>query len=185
MKESQPMTDCIDQRGFRANVGIVLSDATRAVLVGGRAGQSGWQFPQGGIQRQETPETAMYRELREELGLSPADVEVLACTNDWLYYRLPERFVRRDRQPLCIGQKQRWFLLRLVGDESRVQLDTADIPEFDRWRWVDFWRPVKEVIYFKRQVYVQALGELGPSLFPDGVPPQPAWWPRGWQANPE
>jgi len=179
------MSDCIDQRGFRANVGIILSDVTRAVLVGGRAGQSGWQFPQGGIQLDESPEEAMYRELHEEIGLQRTDVEILACTTDWLYYRLPKRFVRRDRQPLCIGQKQRWYLLRLVGDESKVQLDTSDLPEFDRWRWVDFWRPVKDVIYFKRPVYVQALDELAPALFPDGAPPQPTWWPSRWLGQPE
>jgi putative (di)nucleoside polyphosphate hydrolase len=70
--------------------------------------------------------------------------------------------------------------LRLVSGEQRVQLDTTGLPEFDRWRWVDYWRPVKEVIYFKRNVYVQALHELGPALFPDGVPPQPNWWPEEW-----
>jgi putative (di)nucleoside polyphosphate hydrolase len=179
------MKDSIDRRGFRANVGIILSDHSRAVLVGGRLGQTGWQFPQGGIQRDETPEGAMYRELREEIGLEPGDVEVLACTCRWLYYRLPQRFVRHDRRPLCIGQKQRWYLLRLVGDERKVQLDTTDRPEFDRWRWVDFWRPVKDVIYFKRKVYVQALHSLAPALFPDGVPPQPGWWPQRWRARPD
>lgn len=179
------MNDCIDRRGFRANVGIILSDNSRAVLVGGRLGQSGWQFPQGGIQRDECPERAMYRELQEEIGLQPDDVQVMACTSSWLYYRLPRRFVRRDSRPLCIGQKQRWYLLRLVGDEAKVQLDTTDYPEFDRWRWVDFWRPVKDVIYFKRKVYMQALDALAPALFPDGVPPTPGWWPPQWQAQTE
>lgn len=173
--------DRIDGHGFRANVGIILSDADGSLLLGGRAGQAGWQFPQGGIQQTESPEQAMYRELHEEIGLLPEDVEILACTRDWLKYRLPRRYIRRNSRPLCVGQKQRWFLLRLVSDDSRLRLDGADEPEFDRWRWVDFWRPVKEVIYFKRQVYVQALGELGPALFPDGVPPRPRWWPAEWQ----
>lgn len=127
----------------------------------------------------------MYRELHEEIGLEPADVEVLACTSRWLYYRLPSRYVRRDRRPLCIGQKQRWYLLRLVGDEHKVRLDKSECPEFDRWRWVDFWRPVKDVIYFKRRVYVQALGALAPALFPDGAPPPPGWWPQRWQTQSE
>ncbi len=179
------MNDCIDQRGFRANVGIILSDSAGAVLVGGRLGQTGWQFPQGGIQRDESPERAMYRELQEEIGLKPYHVQVLACTSQWLYYRLPKRFVRRHRRPLCIGQKQRWYLLRLVGDPCNVQLDTTDCPEFDRWRWVDFWRPVKDVIYFKRKVYVEALDALAPALFPDGVPPTPGWWPQRWQGESE
>lgn len=175
--------DRIDQHGFRANVGIILSDGEGAVLIGGRHGQSGWQFPQGGIQHRETAEQAMFRELHEEIGLQPDDVEVLGSTRRWLRYRLPERYVRRNTKPLCIGQKQRWFLLRLIGHESRVRLDASDTPEFDRWRWVSFWNPVEEVIYFKRRVYMQALGELAPVLFPDGPPPRPDWWPSAWHSN--
>jgi putative (di)nucleoside polyphosphate hydrolase len=173
--------DFIDERGFRANVGIILTDGDGRVLIAGRRGRGGWQFPQGGIQREETTEAAMYRELKEEVGLEPDDVDVVGVTKDWLHYRLPERYVRRDRSPLCIGQKQRWFLLQLVTDPGRLRFDASDEPEFDRCRWVDYWRPVKEVIYFKRQVYVRALIELGPLAFPKkGPPPPPAWWPRRW-----
>jgi putative (di)nucleoside polyphosphate hydrolase len=175
--------DLIDSEGFRANVGIIVSDQDGALLLGGRVGQSGWQFPQGGILQTESVEEAMYRELQEEVGLGPADVEVLGATRGWLTYRLPERFLRRNSTPLCIGQKQRWFLLRLLADDSKLRLDTTDLPEFDRWRWVDFWRPVKEVIYFKRRVYVQALDELAPVLFPEGPPPRPQWWPPEWLRN--
>jgi putative (di)nucleoside polyphosphate hydrolase len=173
--------DLIDKDGYRANVGIVLIGDDNRVLIGGRRGRSGWQFPQGGIQRAESTEQAMYRELHEEIGLSPDDVELAGATESWLRYKLPERFVRRERHPLCIGQKQRWFLLRLCTDSRRVRFDATDTPEFDRFQWVDYWRPVKEVIYFKRQVYVRALTELGPLAFPgDGPPPRPAWWPRRW-----
>jgi putative (di)nucleoside polyphosphate hydrolase len=95
---------------------------------------------------------------------------------------LPDRYIRREQTPLCIGQKQRWFLLQLRTDINRVRFDLSPEPEFDRCRWVDYWRPVKEVVYFKRPVYVQALHELGPLAFPnDGPPPPPAWWPRRWQ----
>lgn len=124
----------------------------------------------------------MYRELREEVGLEPGDVSLIGETSDWLRYRLPERFVRRENNPVCIGQKQRWFLLQLEANAEQLCFDTTDEPEFDRCRWVDYWRPVKEVIYFKRHVYVRALNELGPLAFPlDGPPPPPTWWPRGWQ----
>jgi len=173
--------DDIDRDGFRANVGIVLSNHAGEVFLGGRTRQSGWQFPQGGVCIDETVEEAMYRELHEEVGLQPQDIEVLGSTQGWIRYELPEKFIRRDTHPVCIGQKQRWFLLRLVGADSRVCLDTTGMPEFNRWRWVDYWRPVKEVIYFKRKVYVQALHELGPVLFPDSVPPQPRWWPKEWE----
>jgi putative (di)nucleoside polyphosphate hydrolase len=176
------MADFIDSEGYRANVGIILTNGTGRVLLAGRAGRPGWQFPQGGVQPDESVEAAMFRELEEEIGLTSVDVEVMGQTADWLRYRLPKRFVRRNASPLCIGQKQRWFLLRLLADSERVRLDTTTEPEFDRWRWVDYWRPVKEVIYFKRQVYVQALFELGPLAFPaDGPPPPPDWWPRRWQ----
>jgi putative (di)nucleoside polyphosphate hydrolase len=175
------MTDWIDAQGFRANVGIIVINDHGAVLLAGRAGRSGWQFPQGGIHPDETPEEAMFRELEEELGLAPGDVVVEGSTASWLRYRLPERYVRRHSHPRCIGQKQRWFLLRLAADEGRVRLDAMPRPEFDRWRWVDYWRPVKEVIYFKRRVYVRALHELGPLAFPEGPPPPPNWWPRRWQ----
>jgi putative (di)nucleoside polyphosphate hydrolase len=172
--------DHIDSEGFRANVGIIISDSNGSVLVGGRARQNGWQFPQGGIRRDELPETALFRELREEVGLEPGHVEVMGSTRDWLRYRLPEQFIRRSTQPVCIGQKQRWFLLRLTAPESLLRLDTTPDPEFDRWRWTDFWQPVQDVIYFKRQVYVQALHELGPVLFPAGLPPKPDWWRADW-----
>jgi len=176
--------DEIDEDGFRANVGIVICNTDSLVLLGGRVGQAGWQFPQGGVQVGESVEEAMYRELEEEVGLRPEDVEVLATTRDWLHYTLPERYVRRHVQPLCIGQKQQWYLLRLARDDARVRLDTTTMPEFDRWRWVDYWLPVREVIYFKRTVYVRALEELGPKLFPDGLPPRPEWWAKEWDHKP-
>lgn len=172
--------DCIDAEGFRANVGIILANSDDKLMLGGRIGAKGWQFPQGGMLRGEEPEQAMYRELHEEVGLTKADVEVLAVSSDWLRYKLPDKFIRRGSLPLCIGQKQRWFLLRLVSDEDEVRFDRSDEPEFDRIRWVDFWRPVSEVIYFKRRVYAQALHELGPTLCADGMPPRPRWWPKRW-----
>ena len=164
--------DHIDSDGFRANVGIILSNDDGRLLLAGRVGSKGWQFPQGGMLRGEFPEQAMYRELYEEVGLTPGDVAILGETEDWLRYRLPDRFIRQGTRPLCIGQKQRWFLLRLTGNEDRVNFDQSDTPEFDRWRWVEFWHPIKEVIYFKRRVYAQALHELGPHLYPDGLPLQ-------------
>jgi putative (di)nucleoside polyphosphate hydrolase len=174
--------DFIDEQGFRANVGIILTDGRGRVLIAGRRGRGGWQFPQGGIQPEESAEDALFRELHEEVGLKPQDVDLVGATEGWLKYRLPDRFIRREHTPLCIGQKQRWFLLLLMSDAARVRFDCTAQPEFDRCRWVDYWRPVKEVVYFKRPVYVRALQELGPLAFPDdGPPPPPAWWPRRWK----
>jgi putative (di)nucleoside polyphosphate hydrolase len=174
--------DWIDEQGFRANVGIILTDGQGRVLIAGRRGRAGWQFPQGGMRPEESEEEAMYHELNEEVGLQRSDVDMVGSTQGWLRYRLPKRFIRRECRPLCIGQKQRWFLLQLVSDSDRLRFDLSDEPEFDRYRWVDYWRPVKEVVYFKRRVYVRALTELGPLAFPgDGPPPPPTWWPRRWQ----
>ena len=170
------MTDLIDPQGFRANVGIILIRDSGDVFLGGRKDGRGWQFPQGGVRRDESAEQALYRELREEIGLESSDDEVMATTRNWLRYRLPSRFVRRRSKPLCIGQKQRWFLLRMLGGEDRLRFDLTPEPEFDSWRWVDYWSPVREVIYFKRNVYAKALEELGRTAFPDGPPPRPEWW---------
>ncbi len=132
-----------------------------------RLGQNSWQFPQGGIKRDETAEQALYRELREEVGLEPHDVEIIGCTQNWLRYKLPRRFIRFHSRPLCIGQKQRWFVLRLLADDQAVRLDLSDQPEFEEWRWVEYWQPLKEIVFFKRRVYERALKELEPLLFPN------------------
>ena len=172
------MSDLIDRDGFRANVGIILMHDDGRVFLGRRCGGRGWQFPQGGMRHGESAEAALFRELREETGLESADVQLLGSTGTWLRYRLPARYVRRDQRPVCIGQKQRWFLLRLLAEESAIRFDLNDQPEFDRWRWVDYWQPVKEVIYFKRPVYVRALHELAPLARPEGLPSYPGWWSR-------
>lgn len=128
-----------------------------------------WQFPQGGVRPQEDVEVAMYRELREEVGLLPEHVEIIGHTRQWLKYELPRRYIRKHSKPLCRGQKQKWYLLKLVGDEASVNLESTDKPEFDHWRWVDYWAPVSEVIEFKRQVYEQALTEFEHLLTDTGL----------------
>lgn len=152
----------IDSDGYRANVGIMLANARGEVLWARRVGQDAWQFPQGGINAGESPEQALYRELQEEVGLGENDVEVIGGTRGWLRYRLPQRLVRRDSKPLCIGQKQKWFLLRMLAEDSDVTVDHGRKPEFDSWRWVSYWYPLGQVVAFKRDVYRRALKELAP-----------------------
>ncbi|WP_455218400.1 RNA pyrophosphohydrolase [Kaarinaea lacus] len=154
----------IDSEGYRPNVGIILCNGKGRLLWARRIGQDAWQFPQGGIQPHESPEEALYRELREEIGLEQHHVEVLGCTRRWLRYDLPKRFIRHGSQPVCIGQKQLWFLLRLTGSDDDVKLDVGEKPEFDGWRWVDYWYPVDKVVTFKQEVYRNALEELAPLL---------------------
>ena len=156
------MGDMIDADGFRPNVGIVLLNGDGRVFWARRVRRDGWQFPQGGMRSDETPLEAMYRELEEETGLRTEHVDVLGTTLGWLRYRLPRQYVRHGQRPACIGQKQVWFLLRLVGSEDDLRLDAADKPEFDLWRWVDFWYPVQHVVSFKRQVYERALRHFVP-----------------------
>lgn len=150
----------IDRDGYRPNVGIILISGNGQVLWAKRIGQQAWQFPQGGIKHGETPEDALFRELHEELGLLREHVEMLGVTKDWLRYKLPSRYIRRRRGRVCIGQKQKWFALRLVAEESNVHFAASETPEFDGWRWVDYWHPLSEVVEFKREVYDSALNEL-------------------------
>lgn len=158
----------IDRHGFRLNVGIILCNSQGKLLWARRISrQNAWQFPQGGIWPGETAKDAMYRELSEELGLEPDDVEYISHTRYWLFYRLPKKFIRHDKEPLCIGQKQKWFLLLLKGDDSLVRLDYSPKPEFAEWRWVDYWYPLQEVISFKRAVYRRVLSQFA-SLIPGG-----------------
>ncbi|CAM3736254.1 RNA pyrophosphohydrolase [Polynucleobacter antarcticus] len=155
----------LDREGYRPNVGIVLLNSRNEVFWGKRVGQHSWQFPQGGIQHGESPEQAMYRELHEEVGLLSEHVQIIGRTKDWLRYDVPEEFLRRqhsakNHRASYRGQKQIWFLLRLVGSDGDIQLDATEHPEFDDWRWIPFWIQLDSVIDFKREVYQLALSEL-------------------------
>ena len=154
----------IDVDGYRANVGIILCNDVGQVMWARRVGQDAWQFPQGGIGDDEDPLDAMYRELWEETGLHPQHVSLLASTDSWLRYKLPRRLMRRNSEPRCIGQKQLWYLLRLESDEASFNLSVSDTPEFDHWKWVDYWYPADNVVFFKRRVYQCALAQLESSL---------------------
>jgi len=207
----------IDRHGFRPNVCTVIQNDAGQVLWARRVGgRDAWQFPQGGIHAGESAKEAMYRELFEEVGLTPEAVEIVASTSGWLRYRLP-RYMRRrgshrtarrrrrdgdsvpgpglpaegslpatpNRRPddqqvasasaarasrpaedsvRFLGQKQKWFLLRLLAGDDAVRTDHTPKPEFDHWRWVSYWYPLAEVVAFKRDVYRRALTELAPML---------------------
>ena len=152
----------VDEDGFRPNVGIILVDDQGKLLWARRLGnQDAWQFPQGGIKDSEAPEVALYREMAEETGLQKQDVDILGVTEGWLRYRLPKRLIR-DQEPRCIGQKQKWFLLRLLSEKSQINLHHSGTPEFDDLAWVSYWYPLGQVVSFKRDVYRRALKELVP-----------------------
>lgn len=157
----------IDREGYRPNVGIIICNSHNKVFWGKRIREHSWQFPQGGIKHGESPEQAMYRELMEEVGLRPEHVRILGRTRDWLRYDVPTNWVRREWRGTYKGQKQIWYLLRLIGRDSDVSLRASGHPEFDAWRWSDYWVPLEGVIEFKREVYRLALQELAPHLHAD------------------
>ncbi len=156
----------IDAEGYRANVGIVIINGRGQVFWARRFGQHSWQYPQGGVDKGESAEQTLYRELEEEVGLKPEHVEIIASTKHWLKYKLPKRLIRHDSKPVCIGQKQKWFLLRLVAPESAINLQASTHPEFDDWRWVSYWYPVRQVVSFKRDVYRKVMKEFASHALP-------------------
>ena len=176
----------LDRDGYRPNVGIILANQRDEVFWGKRVNQHAWQFPQGGIKHGETPVQAMYRELEEQIGLRRAHVRVLGRTREWLRYDVPEKWMRHAREEgaegaeaapatpaargAYRGQKQIWFLLRMTGRDCDVSLRASGHPEFDAWRWHEYWVPVDTVIEFKREVYRQALLELHRYLQSDRRP---------------
>lgn len=156
----------IDHEGYRLNVGIIIYNSQGQVLWARRIGQNTWQFPQGGLNPDENIEQAMYRELYEELGLNQNDVKVVAQSKFWLKYKLPHRLIRNDTNPVCIGQKQKWFLLKLLEHkENQIAFDKYKHAEFDGWRWVSFWYPIRQVVSFKRDVYRRVLKEFSSYVF--------------------
>ncbi len=150
----------IDRDGYRPNVAIVLCNAKNEVFWGKRIREHSWQFPQGGIKHGEAPEDAMYRELEEETGLKREHVQILGRTKSWLHYNVPSHWVKREWRGTYKGQKQIWYLLRLTGRDHDVHLRASQHPEFDAWRWHDYWVPLDTVIEFKRDVYRKALHQL-------------------------
>lgn len=150
----------LDKDGFRPNVAIVIANHKNQVFWGKRIREHSWQFPQGGINPGESPEEAMFRELREEVGLRPEHVKILGRTRDWLRYEVPSSWIKREWRGNYRGQKQIWYLLRLVGRDSDLDLRADAKPEFDAWRWNHYWVDLDGVIEFKRDVYRRALNEL-------------------------
>lgn len=155
----------LDKDGYRPNVGIILLNSRNEVFWGKRVKQHSWQFPQGGIKYGESPEQAMYRELGEEIGLTADQVKLVGRTREWLRYEVPDQWIRRELRGNYRGQKQIWFLLRLIARDCDVCLRATTHPEFDAWRWHEYWVPLDAVIEFKRDVYQQALLELSRFVF--------------------
>jgi putative (di)nucleoside polyphosphate hydrolase len=148
----------VDLSRHRPNVGVVLFNRDGRVWLGRRAdtpGPHNWQFPQGGVDKGETPADAAVRELREETGAR--SVTLLGQTSDWMAYDFPAGHKRSRIAERWIGQKQLWFAFRFVGDEAEFDLGGHDAVEFDAWRWGSFQDALDGVVPFKRDIYHQVV----------------------------
>lgn len=141
--------------GYRPCVGMMVFNRNRKVFVGQRLDNltDAWQMPQGGIDEGEDPREAAYRELTEEIGT--ANVEIIAETEDWLRYDLPEELIGKVWKGRFRGQEQKWFVMRFLGDDGEINLETHH-PEFNAWKWADIARLPDLIVPFKRSLY----GEL-------------------------
>ena len=146
---------------YRPCVGVVLINAQGLIFAGQRLDNPvpAWQMPQGGIDAGDRPKEAALRELQEETGVRPELVEKLAKTEDWLVYDLPEELIGNIWGGKYGGQKQKWFAMRFLGDDSAVRIATEH-PEFARWQWMRAADVIANIVPFKRAVYAQVLGEF-------------------------
>lgn len=127
---------------------------------GKRKGTNLWQLPQGGVIESENLEQAMLRELNEEVGLSSKHIDILGQTKQWLYYDVPSHYIRKENNLRYKGQKQIWFLLKLLVNDSNINISFHKEQEFDDWKWVEYWYPLDKIVDFKKLVYKKALNEL-------------------------
>ncbi|VFP80345.1 RNA pyrophosphohydrolase [Candidatus Erwinia haradaeae] len=155
----------INRNGYRLNVGIIIYNIKGQVLWAKRTDQYFWQFPQGGIKIYETPKMAMYRELFEEVGLTQQDVHIDYESNNWIQYTFPKKLIRWKTKPLCIGQKQKWYLVRLLCSDEFINIKNNKTSKFDYWKWVSYWYPIRQIVPFKRYVYRQIMKEFSKKLF--------------------
>lgn len=148
---------------YRPCVGVMVINPTGAIWVGKRIDNPGnaWQMPQGGIDPDEPPRSAAFRELEEETSIRRDAVTLLAETSDWVNYDLPFDLVPKLWKGRYRGQAQKWFLMRYDGPDTAIRIDT-DIPEFSHWAWMEFDEVLNVIVPFKRDVYAAVWKEFGP-----------------------
>ena len=150
----------IKEKGYRLNVGIIVANSDGKLLYCKRKNSDNWQFPQGGIDRNEDPFLAALRELYEEVGIQKDKVKLIKESENWYKYDLPRKYKKNNFLWNDFkGQKQKWFLFKLI-EEVMIDLNNENNPEFDEFDWVDYWKPLDEIVEFKREIYKKVLSEL-------------------------
>ena len=148
------------EEGYRLNVGIMVANSVGELLLCKRKGMNSWQFPQGGIDKNEDPFRAAKRELFEEVGISSKYVELIKSSNDWYKYDVPKKSRRRILvNKKFKGQKQKWFLFKLK-ENTKISFENDPDNEFENFKWVSYWYPLAVIVSFKEDVYRKALNEL-------------------------
>ncbi len=146
-------------RGYRRGVGMVVFNDRGQVVVGRRLDfrSDAWQMPQGGIDDGEEPREAAVRELLEEIGTDK--VEIVAETEGWLRYDIPEDLAAKLWQGSYRGQEQKWFAMRFLGTDADIDIDT-ELPEFNAWKWLPFAQTPEAIVPFKRELYARLVEEF-------------------------
>ena len=153
----------IKEKGYRLNVGIIVANSDGRLLYCKRKNSNNWQFPQGGIDKNEDTYLAAVRELYEEVGIAENKIKLIKESDSWYKYDLPRKYKRnRFLWKDFKGQKQKWFLFKLI-EETKIDLNNENNPEFDQFDWVEYWKPLDEVVEFKREIYEKILTELEPA----------------------
>jgi len=146
---------------YRPCVGLMIINDQRLIFTGQRLGYSStaWQMPQGGIEKDEDPLVAAYRELQEETSILKEKVELLAVSKDWLTYDLPSDLIPKLWNGAYRGQTQKWFLMRFIGEDSDIDLQTK-MPEFSSWRWSTKQQLTANIVDFKKELYEILVNEF-------------------------
>tara|TARA_B100000575_G_scaffold222667_1_gene183051 strand:- start:353 stop:847 length:495 start_codon:yes stop_codon:yes gene_type:complete len=150
---------------YRPNVGIIIFNRDGKILWCKRKQGDGWQFPQGGIDKGESPLEALYRETYEEVGLKKHQIKIVRENERWIGYdvpkdRVPKYFSFKNRR--FKGQTQKWFLAEFLGNNEDINLNVHSQIEFSEWTWSSYWHPITGGIEFKRDAYRKALNDLFP-----------------------
>ena len=149
-----------NKEDYRPNVAIIIVNKAGKILWCRRKDGYGWQFPQGGLDKDESPIDAIYRETQEEVGLEKEDIRIIKENEEWFDYRVPKNRIPkyfRFRNSKFIGQTQKWFLAEILCDDSNINLNASSPVEFDKWVWANYWHPIYGGVEFKKKTYRKVL----------------------------